>query len=111
MAVRCGPRAMTLTCSPAWESFTASRPPIAPAPITQIRMQHNSCVRLGGETPLLQGTARAIGGADAPRWGLTPFLDRRRGNRKTVLGNAVFEQTVRPYLDRCFEGEEVSYAQ
>ena len=27
-----------------------------------------------------------------------------------LLGAAVFEQTVKPYLDRCFEGEEVSFA-
>jgi len=27
-----------------------------------------------------------------------------------LLGVAVFEQTVKPYLDRCFEGEEVSFA-
>jgi PAS domain S-box-containing protein len=28
-----------------------------------------------------------------------------------LLGTSVFEQTIKPYLDRCFEGEEVSYAE
>ena len=45
IALRCAPRATTPTSSPASASRAARRPPIAPAPITQIRMGNSSSFR------------------------------------------------------------------
>src|SRR5690242_410155 len=68
MAWRCGPRAISVTSSPAADSRAPKSPPMAPAPKTQILM--------GPRRP--SGEAEALGEADALQLARWPFGDLRQ---------------------------------